>query len=238
MSSQPPNKPLLCPHSFIRIYESGLVTASADPASTLSRSYSLNEKEAGNYHLAGDNYIFANDRDSPEPSWYTVTTLIPIARRASSSSRALRASGTSPLFGVRHEMHIAVTCKYDAPNSSEPITERLHFSVPLHFSEITSVATSPSRSPSLSLPTSESTSSIASSEPLGQPEMVPYSLPAYSQLFDSNGDRKIDYSLPVYTPTAHSTPTPSDMEAAVHTVSEGKQLFTIVDDQSHPDISF
>ena len=209
------------------------MTASVDPTSTLSRTFSLNEKEAGNYRLAGDNHVFASDRVSPDPSWYIITTSIPIARRAPSSSCALRASGSSPLFGVRHDMHIALMCKYEAPNSNESILERLHFSVPLHFSEVDPVV-SPSCSPSL--PIFESTLCIAS-EPLGQPGMVPQSLPAYSQLFDSNGDRKIDYSLPVYTPPAHSSPASSDLEAAVHPVPEGKQLFTILDDQYNLDIA-
>lgn len=204
------------------------MTASADPNSTLSRSFSINPKEAGNYSLAGDNYIFASDHASPNPSWHTITTSIPIARRASSESYALRASGSSPLFGVHHDMHIAVTCKYDAPNSNEPIIGKLYFSVPLHFSEITPMVSLPGCS--TSRPTSVSTSYIASSEPLSQPEMVPYTLPAYSQLFDSNGDRKIDYSLPVYTPPARSSPVPSDLEAAAHSLPEGKQLFTILDE--------
>lgn len=52
--------------------------------------------------------------------------------------------------------------------------------------------------------------------------MVPYSLPAYSQLFDSNGDRKIDYSLPVYTPNGSPSSKPIELDAPPVAGHEGK----------------
>jgi hypothetical protein len=115
----------------------------------------------------------------------------------------LRPSGNSPLFGVEHTLHVALTCSYHVPESVETAVEKLHFSLPIRFVDITPVPPSLGRTPScISL---ESISSTA--PPLVQDMVIssipqPQTLPAYSQLFDSNGDRKIDYSipLPVYEP--------------------------------------
>ena len=75
---------------------------------------------------------------------------------------ALHASGSSPLFSIHHDMHITLMCKYKAPNSKESIVKRLHFLVPLHFSEVDPVV-SPSWSPSL--PIFKLTLCIASASP-------------------------------------------------------------------------
>jgi hypothetical protein len=222
-SEQPPNKPLLAPHSFHSLYDTGLVTASISPDQIVTRSFSvMNPAQSGDYQLAGDGYIFATGQDSREAlTWYTINTSVPLAE-SNTPSRELRVSGTSPLFAVRHEVHVALTCVYDFPENSEPVTERLYFSVPVNFVRVMPAPLSRGASPSPSLRTSDSSSSISSTEPVPQAEMIacrlsyPHSLPAYSQLFDSNGDRQIDYSipLPVYTPHTPPSADHSVLDAA------------------------
>ncbi len=81
---------------------------------------------------------------------------------------------------------------YDMQNGAEA-KEKLSFKIPLTFANIAPVIPPPSP-PRFSVfdSTVETSSPSSSSSPL----------PAYSQLYDSNGERKIDYSvpLPLYTP--------------------------------------
>jgi len=212
-STQPPKKPLLAPHPFHTLYDTGLVGASVSPHQTVTRSFSvMHPAQSDDYQLGGDGYIFTDDHATREaPTWYTLNASLPLAQ-SNSEYRELRVSCDSPLFSVRHEVHVTLTCAYDVPESSEPATERLNFSVPLHLVDVMPAQISRSASPSSSLTISDSSSYISSTEPVPHAEMLscslPYAhgLPAYSQLFHSNGDRKIDYSipLPVYTP--HSPP--------------------------------
>lgn len=214
-SLQPPNKPLLNPHPVSTLYELGLYFPPADHNGVASRSFSLlPPEESGYYALSGDHYVFANDAEpTANPTWYTMETRVPFAQARPpkenewAGAPRIRASGQSPLFSVRHELHVALTCTYDLPES-EKATERLHFSFPLSFVHMTPTPPLPSPSPQLPSLTHSASSSVSSSTASLVSDMLPPSapyaqcLPAYSQLFDSNGDRKIDYSipLPLYTP--------------------------------------
>lgn len=207
-SAQPPNRPLLSPHPFHTLFDTGLVSASMEVNQSVCCSLSvMHPEQSGEYQLAGGGYIFVDDHNARETqTWYTINTSVPLARSCP-LRRELRPSGNSPLFSVHHDVHVALICAYDIPGAEKPATERLHFSLPLHFVHVT--PTPPSRSPSPPPSNTPSTSApfVSSTEPIPQADMLvgslPYvhSLPAYSQLFDFNGERKIDYSvpLPVYT---------------------------------------
>jgi hypothetical protein len=234
-SAQPPYKPLLAPHPFHTLYDTGLVTASICPHQTDIRSSSvMHPMQSGRYQLTGDGYIFAEDchNNREGSTWYTIHTSVPLAESTTSSCE-LRVSGNSPLFNVHHEVQVTLTCAYDGAETPQPLTERLHFSVPLHFVHVTPTSHSRSFSLSLSSTTSDTSSSTSSNEPVPQmlPCSLPYahSLPAYSQLFDSNGDRQIDYSipLPVYTP---HTPLSSDHSQLDAVGGEGKSVFFVAND--------
>jgi len=184
------------------------------------RSFSLLPKsESGVYQLAGDGYIFATDGD-PEPNgdhskptWYAVDPMVRVSSKGCMSrdkSESLRdwagdcvfwETGLSPLFTVRHEVRVTLFCTYDVEGDpSNRVAARLKFTVPVLFAKINKHppvpelgSASPTRSDSScsnqsSITTTSSTSSYCA-----------YTLPAYSQLFEPNGDRKIDYSLPSYS---------------------------------------
>jgi hypothetical protein len=156
--------------------------------------------------LGENNHPFVNDADSTDsPTWYTMETTLPfLQRERRDKSRGwagpfvIRPSASSPLMSVRHEVSVELVCTYDVPGSEEPAKERLSFCVPVQFAHI---APFPRRG--LTPPPSPFTTLDTSVVP-SLPSLVPYThinLPAYSQLFDRNGDRKIDYSipLPLYT---------------------------------------
>ncbi|KAI0797576.1 hypothetical protein C8Q75DRAFT_728852 [Abortiporus biennis] len=209
---QPPNKPLLSPHPVQTVYELGLASL-PQTNHVLSRTFSiLSEDVSGRYMLSGDGYIFAQDAASgQETSWFSMKTSVPITGNADDRQgddswkyiRRLRETSQSPLFGVSHRMHITLMCTYDLTEGENPkrAKERLQFSIPLHFVHL--APSSPMSSRSSSPPPSVIVPGSTSYVDLPLPSL-PYaqSLPAYSQLFDSNGDRKIDYSipLPLYTP--------------------------------------
>ncbi|KAF8891216.1 hypothetical protein BD779DRAFT_1610576 [Infundibulicybe gibba] len=237
---QPPHEPLRDAHPIASIYDMGLYV-SPGRSNSNARSFSLlPPEETGKYTLSGDNYVFANDAAPIEtPTWYTLEAAIPITHcstiRDKSSDWAgppvKRPTSSGPLFGIGHELAISLTCTYDIPSSRETASERLSFTVPLRFAEVApppppprGITPPPSHDPAL---VSEALSSSPS-----LPLLIPYaqSLPAYSSLYDSNGDRKIDYSipLPLYTPKITSTPAgnnsaleqPSDYERKdCHTVT-------------------
>lgn len=168
----------------------------------------MHPSEPSTFELAGDGYIFTDDHPAQNaPTWYTVATAAPLAPSSRlPKTRARRASARSPLFSVRHEAHFSLMCTYDVPGAaSAQVAERLHFTLPLEFVHVT-----PAEPSGLCGPPSLLPSPVSSRPPsptpaaVAMPKSLPYahSLPAYSQLFDSNGDRKIDYSvpLPLYTP--------------------------------------
>lgn len=154
-------------------------------------------------------------------TWFSVRTQIPVdsARRSAKTGvRRLRASEMSPLFCVSHRLSVKLTCTYDLEKSEdedgEPAraTEVLQFSIPLRFARI-------QREPAPSFVTGSAqvVDGVRTQGPLAAAlfpkASLPYAptLPAYSQLFDANGDRKIDYSvpLPAYSPTSPASSTTS-----------------------------
>lgn len=180
------------------------------------RSFSLLPKsESGTYQLAGDGYIFAADGDPeprddhPKPTWYAVDPTVPVSSKGCTSRDktgllrdwagdcVFRETALSPQFNVRHEVKVTLLCTYDVEgNPSDRVSARLKFTVPVLFNRVGEWPPVPTLSPrpnsSYSSESSIATTSSTSS-------YYAHTLPAYSQLFEPNGDRKIDYSLPSYS---------------------------------------
>ncbi|KAF7975855.1 hypothetical protein HWV62_8437 [Athelia sp. TMB] len=204
-SNQPPHRALLAPHRLHTLFETGLIGERLYSATCVTRSFSVTDTLAPmSFALAGDGRIFADDHAArAAPTWYTVEGSVRLATQ-SPPPRQRRASERTPLFAVRHEAQVSLLCTYEAPGAA-PLHERLSFAIPLQFAHIAPGAVSP--------PFAEPPSPSPSPSPIAMSKSLPYahSLPAYSQLFDSNGDRKIDYStpLPLYTPCADPAGAPA-----------------------------
>lgn len=209
---QPPQKPLLKPHPMHCVYDMGLAQAQNN---VLQKTFSLLPPgSSGHYRIAGDGYIFSRDSDMAlDSAWFSLATDVYISTVPSECpenwqlSKTPRTSSLSPLLTVTHRMYVTLNCSYDVAGG-ERVAERLRFHVPLRFVR---VPPAPRHAPRSTTPTvvghvrSHSTSSDETLVDL-PPQSAPYApaLPAYSQLYYANGDRKIDYSipLPLYTPRA------------------------------------
>lgn len=115
--------------------------------------------------------------------------------------KELRPSTSSPLYSSLHELAISLTCTYDLEGRGGNVAkEKLSFKVPVTFARVASR--------------------------LGEDEStVTAALPVYSQLYDMNGDRRIDYStpLPLYTPRTEKGPA----------IDETETLLTHTDEEVH-----
>ncbi|KZT09743.1 uncharacterized protein LAESUDRAFT_810707 [Laetiporus sulphureus 93-53] len=215
-SEQPPHRPLRNPHPFHAVYEVGL-GASPPSQNVYTRTVSLlPDNRSGGYMLEGDRYIFKRDAE-PECSstWFAIRTDVSFSGSSHKRPRRLQQSGRAPLYAFTHRLQVTLECTYDLNEGDEPecATEWLRFSIPLRFARVMRSCPSECRaltpselsfisgrspSPSVESLSNSSTFNLAlvSSAPYAQ------SLPAYSQLFDEYGERKIDYSvpLPLYTP--------------------------------------
>uniref|UniRef100_A0A8H8CNP2 Uncharacterized protein n=1 Tax=Psilocybe cubensis TaxID=181762 RepID=A0A8H8CNP2_PSICU len=209
---QPPNLPLRDPHPISSVYDVGLYVSS-EFSESASRIFSLlPSEESGSYKLSTDNYVFANDalRDGP-PTWYTMDTTVPFIHENTAFShddydtfewggaKIIRPTLQGPLYTVQHEALVSLTYTYDLQDNRDRVaTERLSFRIPVTFGN---VPLKPSATGVQSLENADV--SQLSSHPY-QSTSIP--LPAYFQLYDRNGDRKIDYStpLPLYTPRSEA----------------------------------
>ncbi|KAF8559680.1 hypothetical protein OG21DRAFT_1402039 [Imleria badia] len=197
-SHQPPRVPLQNPHPIHTLYDTGFLGTFV---SSVKRSFSLlAPTESGRYVISGGGHIFTEGQNpSSEDCWYILETKIPIFvepyLRDWAGTRKRRLTEGSPLFSVEHHVHVVIHCEYDLADSGETILERLHFSLPMRHVNVPDV-TVPSGN------TMENRSEdVRKSLPSAQ------TLPAYSQLFHSNGERKLDYSLPLplYEPPSASS---------------------------------
>ena len=221
---QPPNLPLLDPHPFSLIYDASFFGYTAK---SVCRTFSiLPSPSSGTYKLPDNNYVFANDATPEEvATWYTMEAVVPFTQCSPANADAecsewpgpskLLPSLSSPLYSVRHNASITLTCAFDLP-SGKVAYDQLKFTVPITFANVAPILTpvrtctpplahslssadaaalSTSATPPPSLPNLSHFSSNMSSDP------IPV-LPAYSQLYHSNGEPKIDYStpLPLYSP--------------------------------------
>ncbi|KAF5315979.1 hypothetical protein D9611_004865 [Ephemerocybe angulata] len=223
---QPPNLPLRDPHPISSIYESGLYF-NKDHSESVCRTFSLlPEKESGKYKLADNNYAFATDAEQGDsPTWYTMETRIPFVQMSSATvdsiaeewgAAYIRPSSSSPLFSVAHDVTISLTFSYDLPDSDERARERLNFNIPLSFGKYLQ----PSSTETALKPADSTTMAALGESPVrAPPSSTSFSnLPSYSQLYDQNGDRRIDMSIPLprYTPQDDgSTPEDGALETSV-----------------------
>ncbi|KAK0210989.1 hypothetical protein DFS33DRAFT_1406881 [Desarmillaria ectypa] len=221
-SEQPPNIPLRSCHRLGYLYD-GFYSPPINNEAAHIRTFSLlPSQENGEYILSDHNYVFAHNAPGETPIWYTLQTSIPFIpdpdiKQDESSDwiglPSLRPTGSSPLLTLRHEVCISLMITYDLPDQNQQATETLTFAIPLRFAHVPpppplSAHSSPLPVPSQSMviPFAESLPAISS----GHSETA---LPAYSQLFYSNGDRKPD-SIPLPLYTAHEQPCPSESTSA------------------------
>jgi len=227
-ASQPPHVPLLTHHPLEELQMLGML--SDTPKNIIDRAVSLNPGDAsGLYQLSGEGYIFAPDAETTSDgstcTWYAMEPLVPFTQRGThveggawSGDSNLRASGSSPLFVVRHQIHLSMICSYDVDGDrNNRVNAKMQFVLPVQFARmrVDEAGLRPllAISPVLSRSSSSAVSQVGTSTTVELPGLSPLTpyyyantLPAYSQLFDSNGDRKIDYNLPVYTPYPPSFP--------------------------------
>jgi hypothetical protein len=161
------------------------------------------------YQLSGDGYIFTTDsEDDTSCTWYAMEPSIPFVRETETGDEdwgqtVWRCSGTSPLFVVRHLLYLSMVCTYDMEGDQTKRTmAKLRVAIPIHFAEVME------NDELGNCATHSRTSSGSWDSPNETPSTLyylPNNLPAYSQLFDSNGERKVsDCPLPIYTPTCSS----------------------------------
>ena len=218
---QPPNLPLLDPHPLSYIYDAGFFGYNAE---SVCRTFSiLPSPSSGTYKLPENNYVFVNDAAAEEvATWYTMEAIVPFMQCSPANAEVecpewpgspnLLPSMSSPLYSVRHNASITLTCAFDLP-SGEVAYNQLKFTVPITFANVAPILPSvrtwtppPAHSPSsvdaAALPTSATPPPSPSHFPSDtSPDSIPV-LPAYSQLYHFNGEPKIDYStpLPLYSP--------------------------------------
>ncbi len=229
---QTDRRPLLNPHPTKAMYDIGLITSASTSSDdgAFSSSFSLLPKRhSGRHKLPKRGVSFAHESASEaEIAWCKLEVAVPFSHvqlnedmdweRSHGRVKALRATEETPLFCVHHEIEIDLTCVYDSDvDGQKSATERLVFAVPVTFacvapqrafsaqdflaipafSPMSSLLASPI--PSRSASPAPSTASSSSSTPSYNEFNA---LPAYSQLYHTNGDRKINYSipLPLYTP--------------------------------------
>ncbi|KZT26581.1 hypothetical protein NEOLEDRAFT_1147230 [Neolentinus lepideus HHB14362 ss-1] len=225
---QPPHMPLRNPHPMCTLHDLGFATEGPNPSATRSFSI-LSQEHSGHYVLTGDGHVFTDSETEGERSnqWFNMQAQVPLGisdeivqAKDWAGPKKLRQTEEGPLFSVRHKLHLSLTYTYDVDeedtdareedaliggNTTEPkrAEGRVGFSVPLDFVRLdprVAQCCTPPLSPVSSI---SSPSSSTSSLSLNMPCPLDASpLPPYSQLYDSNGERKIDYStpLPLYTP--------------------------------------
>lgn len=186
----------------------------ASPFAAACRSFScLPLSQSGEYVLSGDGYKFSSETDphttdgsQPVSVWFTLYTQVPVTAHRDDLPETwagpcvLRPSAKTPHFSVHHDLQNMLKCAYDADGNGNSTEESLSFSIPLHFAHL----------PSLIVPPSPTPSPVGPLEPYNPGALTffrphgpygPTSLPAYSQLFHPNGERKTDRSvqLPIYS---------------------------------------
>lgn len=184
------------PHPIHTLYDAAFLGTFG---SSVKRSFSiLAPTESGRYVISGDGHIFAQSPSS-EDSWYVLETKIPIFGvpylRDWAGTRKRRITESSPLFSVEHYMHVVICCEYDLADSAESILERLHFSLPMRHVNVPEIAVAPRNA------VGDQCEDVRKTLPCMR------SPPAYSRLFHSNGEQKLDYliPLPLYEPPSASS---------------------------------
>ncbi|KAJ7286076.1 hypothetical protein C8J57DRAFT_1286654 [Mycena rebaudengoi] len=209
LEAQPPNNPLFRTHFMSDLYNMGLYSHVKDAHSTTCSYSLLAPDEPGMYQLS-DTSIFKDDATKDTASWYTLETIIPFEQHIAPHPDAgsewegaltVRPTATGPLYEVAHELTLT--------DSGELATDDLRFRLPLAFGRIAPPL------PSRDILSALFQSPLPDGSYPALPPLLPYAvnLPVYSQLFDSEGNRKMDATpLPLYTPR-HSSDSPMDLSS-------------------------
>jgi len=195
-SLQPPNLPLRHVHPLRALY----LTSAPDDADDCHAFSLLPPGEKGSFKLAGDSNVFVNNTDSPV--WYTLKAGVPFERRRNYSidednvwaDTRLQPSSTGPLCSFRHEFRITLNLSFDLEDGAVA-TEQVILGVPLNFVQLAKRLQP--------LTPEQLNGSGTVTRPLSFSR-----LPVYSELYDKEGERKLDPTpLPVYTPRGVTPPT-------------------------------
>ncbi|EJD05698.1 uncharacterized protein FOMMEDRAFT_166053 [Fomitiporia mediterranea MF3/22] len=193
-SSQPDSTPLLNAHPVKAMYDIGLAPVNF-PEGEVPRvrtSFSLlPHKQQGRYALPyGGVSLLQEAAAADENVWTRLDMIVPfegvsigedeIWERQNGRVKALRADEDSPFFRVHHELEVELTFTYEGGENGDDasIRESMVFSIPVKFARL----------------------------PPTNPWDDSTFLPAYSQLFYSNGERRTDYSTPLPMYTAKADP--------------------------------
>lgn len=208
LEQQPPRKPLLDPASIASIYDVGFFHV-VNYADYQSRSFVLASHQSDQFRSdKSAALIFANNpnvnQSGERSSWFTLESKLPFIKKAAIDddwdiTTALRPSASTPLFVVHHELTVNITCSYTFPDTGEVSVEKLNFTVTPSFGHTAPPPLSLNLPPSISPDGEVRNGSVPNLPAVGAYAPV---LPIYSQLYDTNGNIKIDYSvpLPLYTP--------------------------------------
>lgn len=203
---QPPRKALLDPHPMSGLSEVGLLVTPQVCHSSVARNFSLLAGGSTQFEIstANDGQMFSR-RVLPDPNaWYTMQMKLPLVQESdhpTSESRwagpcHLRPSSRGPFLTVKHSLKVTVQCQFDTGDGH--IDNLLEFSIPLDFVRERLPLSQPMISQSQTLTGVPSSSTPSPTMPTSS---LYGALPAYSELYHSNGDRKYDesVSLPLYT---------------------------------------
>lgn len=200
-SQQPPNTLLFNPSSIGAVYEADILPL-PDRCDSVSRTFSLLSSPKDGQFKPKDEQTCISADDTP--IWNEMEVAVPLSRLAEALNdwdipKVIRPSGSTPLFVAHHEMAVSITCTYTFPDSEEVAEGNLNFTIPLSFGKFAPPPPQPPLLPSVSR-----TNIVRNTTGPSLPTVEPYAptLPVYSQLYHSNGEEKVDYSvpLPLYTP--------------------------------------
>lgn len=195
----------------------------SDRRDSITRTFSLiPAHESGHFKFdENKNRIFADegstDQSRGQVSWYNLELNVPFAMAATIDDdwdipAVLRPTASTALYDVCHEATVDITCSYTFPDSDEVAREKLNFVVPITFGKVAPPPPQPAFPPSISRRSASQDWNMPS-----LPVVEPYAptLPVYSQLYDANGERKVDYSvpLPLYTPPSPDNETADTMSS-------------------------
>lgn len=207
-SSQPPNVPLRDLNTFLDLASLDLLDFGNIPEPGMdSKTYSLlPSTESGKYSLGDSTQVFKNISIADSNTWYSMEFTMPITRkdaiRESKQGHGIsrmHATTEGAIYDVFHTLSVMVECMYEMDDGTKAY-EHLKFS-----SEVVFTHFAPLPEPtSVSLTAAQIVSGTGHANIPALLPSAPYatSLPVYSQLYDPNGDRKVDYAvpLPLYTP--------------------------------------
>ncbi|KAI0647549.1 hypothetical protein C8Q79DRAFT_926031 [Trametes meyenii] len=230
-SEQPPKKPLQTRRSDVRDYEAGLLLSA--PSSTTARhSFSILPRSFPDtfaLHSADDGHAFADAAFDDANTWVQMRLDVPVRNVLMDEKRieqfedlpvpTLRPTENGPILTVFHTLDVALTCTYDlseaADNEEKLATDELRLTLPLNFVRVprrstlysapVEVMPSPTTIEASCPPTPTSPPAFNASYSALPPPSMPYAqaLPAYSQLYHSNGMLREDPTpLPRYTRNA------------------------------------